>query len=130
MKPTAHLPQLIAVTVLLVCLIAAAPAAARCPSQAVTESAALDFAAAKAPLQYESIWPHLLLKIPSQAIFMPAQLIERVRKTPSVEIFMPAQLVERARKTPSVEIFMPAQLTETVGRTPSVQIFRPAQIGR
>jgi hypothetical protein len=130
MRPTAHLPKLIAVTVLLACLIAAPPAVARRPSQAVVPSTALTGVAEKAPFLYESIFALVLLKTPSFAIFNPSQLIEPTRKTPNVQIFEPEQLVEPTRKTPSHPIFRPPQLIEPVRKTPSLEIFRPDQIGR
>lgn len=147
MRPTAHLPKLIAVTVLLVCLIAATPAAARRPAQAVISSHAVDTATAKAPFQYESFWPLVLLKAPSLAlphpmmpialgrtpalaIFSPPQLLEPIRRRPNVEVFCPEQIVEGMRKTPSHPVFSPPQIVEPVRRTPSLEVFRPAQIGR
>ncbi len=129
MRPTAHLPRLIAALILLVCLVATTPAAARRPSVAITSSAALDAATAKAPYQYESFWPLVLLRVPSIALPHPLQMIP-VRKTPAVEIFRPAQILEPTRKTPSHPVFRPPQILEPVRKTPSVEVYRPAQIGR
>ena len=129
MRPTAHLPRLIAALILLVCLVATTPAAARRPSVAITSSAALDAATAKAPYQYESFWPHVLLRVPSLVVPHPLQIIP-VRKTLAVEIFRPAQILEPTRKTPSHPVFRPPQILEPVRKTPSVEVYRPAQIGR
>jgi hypothetical protein len=127
MRPAAYLPRLIAVTVLLVCLIAATPAVARRPSQAVVPSTALVGLTEKAPFLYESYWPIVLLKTPSLAVLHP---LAPTRKTPSLELFQPEQLVVPTRKTPSHPIFRPPQLIEPIRKTPSVELFRPAQIGR
>jgi hypothetical protein len=122
MRPTAHLPMLIGVVAVLVCLIAA-PAAARTPSMAVSQSAALaatekapaqcesywPLVLFKAPFQYESFWPHVLLRAPSLAI--PHALIPAtVAKRPSLPVFRPPQIVEPDRKRPSRPVFRPAQI--------------------
>lgn len=130
MRPTAHLPTSIALTALLVCLIAAGPAAARRPAQAVVSSAAIDAVTAKAPCVYESFWPLVLWKTPSVAVFRPSQLVGPIRKTPRVQIFRPEQILQPSRKRPSRPIFRPHEIVEPVRKTPRVQIFRPAQIGR
>lgn len=147
MRPTAHLPRLIAALVLLVCLVAATPAAARRPSLAITSSNALNAGTAKAPYLYESFWPHVLLRVPSLAVphplqivpvrktpavevFRPAQILEPVRRRPSIDIFRPPQILEPMRKTPSHPVFRPPQILEPIRKTPSVAVFRPEQIGR
>lgn len=129
MRPTAHLPRLIAALIVLMCLVATTPAAARRPSLAITSSAALDAATAKAPYQYESFWPHVLLRVPSLAVPHPLQIVP-VRRRPAVEILRPAQILEPVWKRPSVAIFRPAQILEPVRKTPSVEVYRPAQIER
>jgi hypothetical protein len=146
MRPTAHLPRLIAATVLLVCLLAATPAAARRPALAITSSAALD-ATAKVPFQYESFWPLVLLRVPWLAlphplapvavgktpalpVMMPPQILEPIRRRPSVEMFCPEQIFERTRRTPAHPVMRPPEILEPVRKTPSLEVFAPAQIGR
>jgi hypothetical protein len=126
MRPTAHPPTLIAVAMFLVCL-SAALAAARTPATAVVPSAALA-ATEKAPCQYESYWPHLLLRTPSLALPHPPARADW--KRPSRPIFRPQQIVEPVRKRPSRPIFRPQQIVEPVRRAPSVRIFWPLQIER